>query len=122
MEVVLGKPHKDYPTGAPCPRTMPDYGLIGKFDVAPGKRGELVDILLEAARLMEGAAGCKQYVVHEPVTDADEVWVTEIWTSRNAHDASLGLPGVRELIARAMPLIASAATSVETTPRGGVGA
>jgi hypothetical protein len=37
--------------------------------------------------------------------DVDGVSATEIWESREAHDASLQLESVRERIGHAMPLI-----------------
>ncbi len=36
----------------------------------------------------------------------DAVWVTEVWDSKEDHDNSLAVAGVRELIAQAMPLLA----------------
>jgi quinol monooxygenase YgiN len=44
--------------------------------------------------------------------------VTELWESRQAHDASLQDPAVREAVAQGRPLIASFA-SEELRPAGG---
>jgi len=96
------------------------FGLQGTFDAHPGKRQQLVDILLEAARLMEAAEGCELYVVS---TSADEnaVHITEIWRTEADHDASLRIAGVSELIKRARPLIAGAAVSTRLAVHGGKG-
>ena len=48
--------------------------------------------------------------------DADTIWVTEAWTDREAHDASLRAPGVPETIARARPLIAGMDGRAEFAP------
>jgi quinol monooxygenase YgiN len=38
-------------------------------------------------------------------SDADGVWVTEVWESAEAHTASLQLDRVRDQIRRAMPIL-----------------
>ena len=80
--------------------TVERFTLQGTFMAQPGKRQELLEILREAATLMEGAEGCELYEVS---TSADEnaVHVSEIWRTEADHDASLGLAGVAELIKRA---------------------
>ncbi len=94
------------------------YGLIGKFTAVPGRRDELLGILLEAS---SGMAGCKSYIVARDPTDADAVWITEVWESRADHKASLAIPEVRAAIEKAMPLIASFGEHIETDPVGGYG-
>jgi quinol monooxygenase YgiN len=94
------------------------YGLIGKMLTVEGKRDELLDILLKATGRMPG---CHSYVVAKDVTDTNAIWITEVWDTKESHDASLSLPAVREAIAKARPLIAGFGDSVTTTPVGGVG-
>jgi quinol monooxygenase YgiN len=94
------------------------YGLIGSFIAALGKRAELVAILLGDIGVMPG---CKSYVVAEDPSDADTVWVTEVWLDAAAHKASLELPAVKAAIAKAMPLIASFGEHKEVTVVGGHG-
>ena len=96
------------------------FGLHGKFDAHPGKRQELVDILLEAAKLMEAAEGCELYAVSTSA-DEDAVYITEIWRSEADHAASLGIAGVSELIKRARPLIAGVSESKRLAVHGGKG-
>lgn len=97
-------------TAAPA-ITMERYGLIGRIKAAPGKRAELLVILSDSAGSMPG---CLSYVVAEDLADADAIWVTEVWVSKDAHTASLKLPRVRAAIARGRPLIASFETLGET--------
>lgn len=94
------------------------YGLIGRFMAAPGKRDELVSILLEGVASMPG---CHSYVVATDPADADGIWITEVWDSAESHKASLALPQVKAAIAKAMPLIAAFREHVVTTPVGGHG-
>jgi quinol monooxygenase YgiN len=81
------------------------YGVYGKLKTKQGKGQELAAILLEAARLMNQAKGCRLYIVHREPGEEDSIGVTEVWDSKEDHDNSLNLPGSRELIAKAMPLL-----------------
>ena len=94
------------------------YGLIGKITATPGQRDALVAILVEGTAKMPG---CLSYIVALDTTDADALWVTEVWDNQKSHQASLALPAVKEAIARGRPLIAGFGSRVETTPIGGVG-
>jgi quinol monooxygenase YgiN len=94
------------------------YGLIGKFVAVDGKRDALITILLEST---EGMPGCLSYVVARDPADANAVWITEVWDSKESHRSSLGLPAVQAAITRGRPLIASFGQQVETEPIGGVG-
>ena len=67
---------------------MAVYGLTGAFLAAPGKRGELVAHMLEAADLMDAVPGCLLYLV-STTEDADAVAITELWTDEAAHEASV---------------------------------
>jgi quinol monooxygenase YgiN len=94
------------------------YGLIGKATCAPGERDELIGILLEGASNMPG---CLSYVVARDTTDADAIWITEVWDSKESHAASLQLPAVRAAIKRGRPLIAGFGAQTITEPVGGHG-
>ena len=94
------------------------YGLIGQMKAAPGKRDELVAILSESTG---GMPGCLSYIVAKDGTDADALWITEVWTDKDSHAASLKLPAVQAAIAKARPIIAGFGHRFETVPVGGVG-
>lgn len=94
------------------------YGLIGKMRSAPGRRDELITILLEGTSVMPG---CRSDVVARDPKDADALWISEVWDDRASHAASLQLPAVRDAIARARPMIAGFAERYEAEPVGGVG-
>jgi quinol monooxygenase YgiN len=94
------------------------YGLIGQMKVAPGKRDQLVSILAEST---EGMPGCLSYIVAKDAADADALWITEVWTDKDSHAASLKLPAVQAAIAKARPIIAGFGHRFETVPVGGVG-
>jgi quinol monooxygenase YgiN len=110
------------------PRTPPydepvtnSYGMHGHFKAQPGKGDELAALLLEAADVLGDMAECRLYLISRSLDDADTVWVTEAWTSRAAHEASLTDERVRVLIQRAAPVIAGASEAMEMRPQGGKG-
>jgi len=96
------------------------YGYIGSMRVTPGHRHEVVSILLGGADGLR-AAGCQLYVVGLAQDDDDTIWVSEVWDTKEQHDASLQLPAARAAIAAAMPMLTGEFTSRETTVAGGLG-
>ena len=94
------------------------YGLIGKMTAAAGRREELIKILLDGVANMPG---CISYVVAKDVKDADGIWITEVWESKDSHAASLKLPQVKDAIAKGRPLIKNFDVYHETEPVGGHG-
>ena len=102
----------------PTPTSARMYGLIGKMLATPGQRDALVALMLEGTADMPG---CLSYVIAKDATDANAIWITEVWDSKESHDASLTLPAVRAIIARARPLIAGFEAGATTEPVGGVG-
>jgi quinol monooxygenase YgiN len=94
------------------------HGLIGKVTAVDGRRDELIAILLEGTSEMPG---CLSYVVAKDAADANALWITEVWESKESHMASLTLPKVQGAIARGKPLIAEFGKSTLTNPVGGHG-
>ena len=94
------------------------YGLIGKFRAKPGQRDALVSAMLDDDTPIPG---CISFVVAHDPSDADVVWITEVWDSQASHKASLQMPSVKASIERAIPLIAKFDEQVETVPVGGIG-
>jgi quinol monooxygenase YgiN len=96
------------------------FGLIGKFTAQPGKRDDLVAILVQAAADLRANPACIAYIVGTS-DEPDAIWVSEVWTDKAAHAASLDPPEVRALIERAMPLIAGISDQTELRIVGGKG-
>jgi quinol monooxygenase YgiN len=90
VAATLGASAWAMPQGAPGAQKM--YGQIGKMIALPGKRDELIALLLENVDAMPG---CLSYIVAADATDENAIWVTEAWDSKESHDGSLKLPGVK---------------------------
>ena len=80
------------------------FANVGTLGVQPGKRDDLVAILTRRSPELE-EIGCQLYEVGINDDEPDTVFVAEIWSSAEAHQASLQLESVRAAIAEAMPLL-----------------
>ena len=94
-------------------QAMTYYGLHGRLRAKPGNGNDLSALLLQAAEIMKNAAGCHMYMVSRDAANPEDIYVTEVWNSKEDHDASLAMEGVPELISHAMPLL-------EGKPSGGL--
>jgi len=84
---------------------MNKYLLHGKLTAKEDSSEKLTSILLEASKMVSKAKGCILYVVGKDRNDKNAVWITEIWDSKEDHDNSLKMEGVKELISQAIPII-----------------
>ena len=96
------------------------FGYLGTMRTKPGRRDEVVAILL---RDVEGLrdAGCDAYIVSVSDDDADAIHVMEVWASGEHHRASLELPATKAAIAEAMPMLTGEFAGRELTVVGGLG-
>lgn len=92
---------------------MNQFALIGKFSTDAKDRDALIGILEEAVKIMEDIEECKHYIVYKDAANDEQVWVSEIWDSKDAHDESLTRDDVRAIISQAIPLI-------KGTPEAGI--
>lgn len=100
---------------------MGKFGLFNRFIAKDGERDTLAEILLEAAKSMEKIGDCKIYLVNVSNDDSNSVFVYEIWSSENAHQASLLLESTQTLIRSANPIIIGVERVNTFLPMGGKG-
>ncbi|MDP9103253.1 MAG: antibiotic biosynthesis monooxygenase [Pseudomonadota bacterium] len=100
------------------PGDKPLYGLIGSMTAKPGQRAALIAAIAEGSTDMPG---CYSYVIAADAANPDLIWITEVWDSKQSHDASLNLPPVQAAIAKAKPLIGGMGSQTITTPTAGGG-
>lgn len=82
------------------------YGLQVILKAQPNKGEALADIMIRASKVVMEEKGCLLYLVSVNQESPDEVWITEVWSNKDDHDASLNLPEVRALIGEAIPVLA----------------
>jgi quinol monooxygenase YgiN len=80
------------------------FANTGYLGTVPGRRDELVKLLTQPGPEL-AEAGCLLYEVGVDDLVPDRVYVIELWTSAEAHQASLQLPSVQAAIAGARPLL-----------------
>jgi len=96
------------------------YGLLNKLTAKPGKRDEVVGILLESGKLLDDPA-CLMYMVTEAADDPNAIYVVDLWTSKQRHEKALKTPELRPFVEKAMPLLEGMPEQTEIKPAGGIG-
>ena len=92
-----------------------------KATVKPGKRDELIQQLQQlSAELLTRASGCIYYLI-STTEEPDVVWISELWTSKEAKDAVAIKPESAKAMKELMPLIASMTDRTNLTVVGGAG-
>ena len=86
------------------------HARLGTLGTKPGCRDQLVALLTRRTDELS-AVGCLFYEVGISDDQPDAVFVSELWTSAEAHRASLELPSVRAGIAEAMSLLSGEMSS-----------
>ena len=103
---------------------MPAVGRYVKMNARPGQGEALAGLMQRVADGLRSTAGCELYVINRAPGEPDIVWVTEIWSSQDAADASLKKLDSEEGEARladVMALLASPPERIDLQPLGGVG-
>lgn len=98
---------------------MSRIGRYAKATAKPGRADALAERLLQVADGLRDFPGCELYVVNRAVDDANAVWVTEIWSSQEALDASLEAADkdqIREVLA-----MTESFERIDLEPLGGAG-
>lgn len=98
---------------------MSAHGCYVKFTARPGQRDALVEQFLSVAALID--EGCELYIINTSPTEPEYVWVTELWSSQEEHDASLTLESAQAVIKRVLPLLAGSPEKIDVLPVGGRG-
>lgn len=97
-----------------------NFGMQVVMTATPKKGEELAGLMLQASKLVSSLKGCKLYIVQLSTSEQDTVLITEIWDSKEDHQASLSVPAIQELIGKARPLISGMAHH-SGNPLGGHG-
>ncbi|QBD75410.1 antibiotic biosynthesis monooxygenase [Ktedonosporobacter rubrisoli] len=97
------------------------YAQHVKATVKPGKRDELIQQLQQlSAELLTRASGCIYYLI-STTEEPDVLWISELWTSKEAKDAIAMKPESAKGMKELMPLITSMTDRTHLTVVGGTG-
>jgi quinol monooxygenase YgiN len=100
---------------------MSRVGRYVQLKAREGQRDALVEHMLGAAQLLVDVPGCELYVINTSATDADAVWVTEVWSTQSELDASLTMESVKASVEQVVPLLAGPPDRIDILPVGGKG-
>jgi quinol monooxygenase YgiN len=81
------------------------FASFGGLGAKPGQRDAVVALLTRPNRELAETAGCLLYEVGVNDDQPDTVFVVELWTTAEAHQASLRLASVTAAISEAMPML-----------------
>lgn len=84
---------------------MNRFCKFGKLQAIKGEGKTLLDILLKASEELQTEETCFCYIVGMSQEEPDGVYVYEVWEDKAAHENSLKLEPVKELIQEAMPIL-----------------
>ena len=94
-----------------------NHGFHATLTARPGRGDELVELLLDAPSLPNH--DCVVFLVSRSASDPDTVFVTEGWTSREAHAAFFATEQATALVEKLQPLLAGESRYVDAVPVGG---
>jgi quinol monooxygenase YgiN len=98
-----------------------NYALINKMTVKPGKRDEVINILLTAGKPFNDNPACILYLVYKDNKDPNAIWVEDVWTNKEDHVAAMSSLEMRPFIAQCMPLLEGIPEQAEVELVGGKG-
>jgi quinol monooxygenase YgiN len=67
---------------------MTGFAVYGRMTAKPGRRDALIDALRESIIALGEPAGLRDYTFNAALDDPDTLWITQIWTTKSAHDTA----------------------------------
>lgn len=93
------------------------HGFHATMTAKPGKGDELIDLLLHAPSLPND--DCIVFLIGRSAADPDTIFVTEGWTSPEAHSDFFSSEPAQTLVARIQTLLAADSAYTDEIPVGG---
>lgn len=66
----------------------PMFSVYGRMVALPGRREELIAVLLAGFRAGGADSGLLDYSISTVPDDPDAIWLTQLWTDKTAHDTT----------------------------------
>lgn len=81
------------------------FGMQAVLTANEGNGNKLAEIMLSASKVVSKIKGCELYLVQQSLVDENQVLITELWTNKDSHSASLENEEVLALINKSRPMI-----------------
>lgn len=95
------------------------HGLVNKLTAKPGKREQVVQILIESERIFDDNPACQMYLVTESTEDPEVIWVIDLWSNAEEHSEALKAPELKPFVQEAMGLLEGVPEQIAVHPVGG---
>jgi quinol monooxygenase YgiN len=82
------------------------FSVYGRMTALPGRRDELIAVLLEGFRAGGDDCGLLGYSINAAFDDPDTIWLTQLWTDKEAHDTTTRSEPMVAVSCRVPPLLA----------------
>ena len=100
---------------------FPGHLIHTTLRAAPGRREDLVAKFLEAAQIQRDNPDCQLELVSTSPTDDDLVYLTELWTSAEAHKRATEMPAIAEWSKDMPSMVAEMVASEQYAPVDAIG-
>ena len=99
---------------------MSEIVVVGSFTAQPGKESEALQAFSDLVAPTHAEDGCILYALHQGSDDLRRLAFVERWASREALDAHLASPHIKDVLARAPQLFSDGGDIVvyEAVPGG----
>ena len=97
------------------------YALINKLTAKPGKRDEVIELILESSKPFKDNPSCLFSLVYKDTEDPNIIWVEDVWTNKDDHTKALAQPELRPYIEKTIPLLEGKPEQHEIELAGGKG-
>ncbi len=100
-----------------APAAADRFGVIAHLTAQAGKR----DAMIDALSGLIGMKGNISFIIAKDGKNADGIYITEIWESKEAHDAALTTDQFKAAFGKAAPMMGGAPDlQADTWPVAGV--
>ncbi|MFD6162346.1 putative quinol monooxygenase [Nocardia sp. NPDC060256] len=82
------------------------FSVYGRMTALPGRRDELIAVLLEGFRAGDEGGGLLSFSINTALDDPDTIWLTQLWIDREAHDTTTRTEPVAAASRQIPPLLA----------------
>ncbi|OIJ94900.1 hypothetical protein BIV25_21155 [Streptomyces sp. MUSC 14] len=82
------------------------FSVYGRMTALPGRRDELIALLLDGFRAGGEDCGLLAYSINAAFDDPDTVWLTQLWVDKDAHDVTTRSEPVAAVTRQVPPLLA----------------
>lgn len=97
------------------------YALINKMTTKPGKREEVIGLLIRSGESFRNNPSCIHYLVYKDAEDLNIIWVEDVWKNKEDHTAALAKPQLKPYIEKTILLLEGMPQQHEVHFAGGKG-